>query len=98
MISVCKMNEHLLEAARAVFGEDLIVGAYVTTWEVEGVSQEEDVLKRLDAEGSSWGAHYDRCLGFDGTAIHLCFANGRRLEFSSSEWGSVSEAAEYRDI
>lgn len=83
-------DNNLLAQARAVFGEDLVVAAYVTTW--VGDHDSEDALKKriADERYESPDLCPDGSIDIGEKEILITFCNGRTISFQSSEWGSIS--------
>lgn len=84
-----RRDENLLKKAQAVFGEDLVVNAFVCTWAMD-FSSAEEVKARLDSAKHSSADLSDRGISYDSETIRLVFSNGRTVEFTNSEWASMS--------
>jgi hypothetical protein len=83
-----RRDENLLKKAQVVFGEDLVVNAFVCTWSKD-YSTSEEVSSRLDfASKACEGGATTEC-PYDGATIRLVFSNGRTVEFTNSEWASM---------
>lgn len=78
----------LLEIAQAVFGADLVVRAWVETYDYGNdtqVSLERRLHEGLFQRPPEFGGELD----YDDTDIVLEFNNGRRLRFWASEWAGI---------
>lgn len=82
---MARLDDNLLNTARTVFGDGLILRAWVTTWRIDGMSELEDIEKRY------YSSDNDNQLDLDAKDIILEFSNGRKVLFTNSEWGSAEQ-------
>lgn len=79
----------LLSKAKRIFGDDLITGAWVTTWDYDKPGE---IAERLTA--AAFVDDGENELRYDAQTIILEFSNGVRVEFENSEWASMSRFTE----
>lgn len=82
-----RKDANLLVKAKAIFGDDLVTGAFVCTWEE---SDARKVSARLNGERHHSPELDSRGLSYDSQHIRLIFCNGRTVDFENSEWASIS--------
>ena len=80
-------DENLLQTAKNVFGNDIVIKAWVASWQVEGISTREEVSERLNRKRHS--SVYKE-LDLDDNDVVIEFINRRKVYFTVSEWGTVS--------
>jgi len=74
-----KKSDGLLDQARRIFGNDLVVGAWFLSWTPEHVKGEAEMFE------DRGGAFID----IGGLTVLLEFCNGKRVRIDSSEWGGI---------
>ena len=83
----------LLKEAKRIFGNEMVLTAWVCTWQVSDISTEEEVSDRLDK--AKWVISDNLNEMTVGSAdIVLEFSNGNKVYFTNSEWGSFSKITE----
>lgn len=86
MTSVRKYKS-LLKQAKRIFGEDVVVNAWVTI-DSGRLEDKVTISKLLDIEEQSVVSNESE-LDYDGATIILEFASERLVEFSNSEWACI---------
>jgi len=88
--TIARKNLKLLELAENVFGNGIVVDAFVTTWAFADCTHEE-ISHRLDYEDERVFKNNDGG-GLDLSCLDIIleFCNGRKIIFSNSEWGSAN--------
>jgi hypothetical protein len=81
-----RKDDALLSMCQRIFGDGIVLGAYITTWEY-GNSTKEEIDGRLNAD-----AHTDDGslqISYDAQTIIIEFVSGRRVAFGNSEWATI---------
>lgn len=78
----------LLRKCQVIFGEGLVRAAYVTTYDY-GTGPKKEVCRRLDQE-AFLDDDREGLICYDAATIVLEFNNGVMVEFTNSEWASIS--------
>ena len=84
---ILKQDDKLLEKVKFIFGEDIVINAYFTTWKTDDCT-EEDVSHRLE-EAESHIYLDGNYLSMDNQEIIIEFYNQRKISFGNSEWGGI---------
>ena len=81
-----RKNKDLLKAAKRVFGDELVINAWITT--LDAGFEPDYVRSRLDEETSNVQPGKSE-LRYDAQNIVIEFCNGRKVLFTNSEWASM---------
>jgi len=92
---IAERNEELTDIAKSVFGEDLVLSAYVTTATYSKEELNWEVYIELQKAASNYFGTINNELDLDTKDIIIQFCNGRHLYFTNSEWGSISIINEF---
>lgn len=84
---IIKRSDELLNRAKMVFGENLVVDAYITTWRFDSCKKNE-IEKRLD-DCERRIKSCDNYISYDTEKIIVKFINGRMIKFWNSEWAGM---------
>jgi hypothetical protein len=74
-----------LAKCKRIFGDDLVVGAWVTTYDFG--RNDAEVQERLQIEAFTDNGKDD--LSYDGQDILVEFSSGAKVIFHNSEWASI---------
>lgn len=91
-ILIMRKNAELLEAAKNVFGTYLVADAWLAV-DAEDFYTADDYKEQLDSAESRLNVD-DTKIDLDVISFVIKFVNGNCLEFTSSEWGSITKVPE----
>ena len=90
--TIVKESSDLLILAQKVFGDDLVIRAYVTTYNRKEEYKNEIPGELIEAEKEIKDKNKDineKSLIYDSQDILLEFANGKTIHFWTSEWAGA---------
>lgn len=82
-------SKRLLYKAINIFGKDLVLGAYVTTYHSDGSNIVASIRDRLLTELSNIEDYKKEDIDIGAKSILITFCNGKTVEFSSNELGNI---------
>ena len=84
---IFEKDENLTRLAKNIFGEDLVLNAYVSTYhsEIDPAYQAQNIVNE---HLSFVGDAYDD-IDIGAREIGIEFASGKLVQIGSSEWGSI---------
>lgn len=89
---IIRENKKLLDAAKNLFGAELVVDAWLAV-DAEDFYTAEDYKGQLDSQQERLNVD-DTKIDLDVISFVIKFVNGNCLEFTSSEWGSITKVPE----